>query len=87
MIGPLPLVAWWVCLDDTNCVVFATTRDKAKYRVVLSWKEAGYGRRSDWPTHLSGNRAPDYDRYKYNCNPGTPYIPAYLDSYPDEAFK
>jgi hypothetical protein len=54
-------VAWEVEIDYMSCVVFATTKPKARWLAVKSYWDA-FGRTRAWP-HSSIARRPYYDRF------------------------
>lgn len=54
-------VAWIVEVNDFTCVVFATTRPKARWIAVAGHRDAGYSRRGEWPSTYV-RRAAHYDR-------------------------
>lgn len=49
-------VAWEVEVNDHRCIVFATTAPKARWIAVKGWREAGYGRKGEWPSVSAGRR-------------------------------
>ena len=53
-------VAWRVAVDGEACIVYHTTRAKAKWVAVAAWRLAGYGSDGRWP-HVGCARAPELD--------------------------
>ncbi len=54
-----PKVAWKVEVNGYSCIVFATTKPKARWIAVRSYWEA-YSRNQGWPS-VSAWRVPRYD--------------------------
>lgn len=50
-----PLPAWDVEISSMSCIVFATTKAKARWIAVKSYWEA-FGRNKAWPTCSVGRR-------------------------------
>lgn len=55
--------AWEVFLDGIPAVCFCPTRSAAKWRAVAAWRDAGYGRRGEWPGRITARRRPDLDEF------------------------
>lgn len=56
-------LAYSVELDGDLCICFGPTKAAAKWQAVRSWREAGYGKRGDWPKTLRAARRPEYDSF------------------------
>lgn len=69
-----PAVAWEVEINYMTCVVFATTKAKAKWTAVKAYWEA-YGRSGAWPS-CSVARRPVYDKFPGQI--GRAYSPEYV---------
>ena len=69
-IGPQPLVAWLVTLNEYTMVTFAMTKSAAKWNAVGSYWDA-YGKYNGWPS-VSAVRKPEYDKVL-----GRLYLPTY----------
>lgn len=68
-----PRVAFYVDIHDMTSVVFAETRDKAKWIAVKSFWEAGYGNgRGTWP-YPRAHRAEHFDKSPYATGPRVAY--------------
>lgn len=62
-----PTPAWIVTINsDKDCVAFAPTRDKAKWKAVRAYWDA-YGK-NGWPT-VTARREPRFDRSHLARNP------------------
>jgi hypothetical protein len=59
------LQAFGVRVNGTLCIVFAATRPKAKWVAVKAYREAGYGKRGEWPI-ISICRDPMYDDHHFS---------------------
>lgn len=76
------LVAWSVEIDSMTCVVFATTKPKARWLAVSAYWEAGYGRKRMWPRPVAW-REPRFDKSALNGGEiGRAYTREYVETYP-----
>jgi len=57
-----PLLAWEIEINYMSCVVFAETRDKAKWRAVRGYWDA-FGKHGGWPS-MTYRRRPELDGYE-----------------------
>ena len=57
---PSVCVGWKVEVDGVPCIVFAETKTKARWKAVAAYREAGYGRRGEWP-RVTAWRAEEFD--------------------------
>lgn len=73
------IVAWEVEINYLSCVVFATTKSKAKWLAVKSYW-AAFTRARSWP-HTSIARRPEYDKFPFKDNPyAVSFSPEYVRS-------
>lgn len=73
-------VAWNVEIHDMHCIVFATTKAKAKWIAVKAYWEA-YGRNM-WPRPVAG-REPRFDKSALRNEPPKAYSEDHVISYPN----
>ncbi|MCX6497180.1 MAG: hypothetical protein NTU93_00085 [Arthrobacter sp.] len=79
MTDPQPrLLAWRVEIYDIVCIVFAATRDKAKWIAVRGYWDA-FGRRQ-WP-RPTARRAEVYDNSPRRLDPPQAWNEDYLEAY------
>lgn len=73
----IPKVAWEVEIHGVVCVVFAATKPKANWIAVKAFREAGWGRRGEWP-RPKAVRAPSLDKSYLRDDPPRAYIADYV---------
>lgn len=70
-------IAWHVEVDSMTCIVFAPTLPKAKWIAVKGYRDAGYGRKGEWPP-VSAGRAERFDRSPLRNQPPRPWTEDYV---------
>jgi len=70
-------VAWEVEISDMRCIVFTTTKPKAKFVAFKAYKEAGYGVHGSWPA-MSCGRRPDLDNSPFAKEKPRAYAEEYV---------
>lgn len=74
-------LAWRITVQDISCIVFAETAPKARWRAVHAYREAGFGRRGQWPTTKHA-RVPLYDNSPLRHEKARAWIEEHVRNYP-----
>ena len=79
-------VAYLVEINDMACIVFATTPAKARWIAVKGYRDAGYGRRGEWP-RPTAKRIPLHDGCLLRHKNEQPWTEEYVANYPRDSFR
>lgn len=71
------ILAWEVEINAMRCIVFAATRDKAKWVAVKAYREAYGGGRKEWP-NPAAVRAPRFESSLLRNEPPRAWSESYV---------